>query len=84
MNSKIESVSGKVWFVVTLEVPGVEAEGIKEWVRTQWGLEAVELSRPNQDRSWLELYFEDEVAAELAKRCLPKLFADCFVLDPPL
>jgi len=57
--------------VLTVETAdSAAAARLADWVRQAWALEPVELSRPGDPRTWVEIYFCDGVAAGLARRVL--------------
>lgn len=56
------------WSVVTLAADEPDAEAISDWARGAFGVEPVELRKPESRRVWIELYFENDVAALLAAR----------------
>ncbi len=52
--------------VVSIETDDARAETLARWIRGALGVEPVELRRPESERVWLDLYFEDDVRARLA------------------
>lgn len=62
-----ETSSG--WWVITLEIATQEAEAMAERLREEYGLEPVELHRPESDHAWLECYFveKEQARAELER-----------------
>ena len=53
--------------VVSIETDASRAEELAGWIRAALGLEPVELRRPDSDRVWLDVYFEEDTRARLAR-----------------
>lgn len=51
--------------IVTLEVPTAHLERIAAEIESRWERTAIQLERPNHDRAWIEIYFEDSSEAEI-------------------
>ena len=56
------------WAVATLETGADAAEALADRARAAFGVEPVQLLRPDADRAWVELYFDNPAAALLAAR----------------
>ena len=54
--------------VLTLEAVLADGEALADWARSAFGVEPVRLEKPGETRTWLDLYFEDDVRAMLAAR----------------
>lgn len=54
--------------VLTLEAALEDGESLADWARRAFGIEPVRLEKPGETRTWLDLYFEDDVRALLAAR----------------
>lgn len=52
--------------ILTLEIRKSDAEALAERIESEWGYSVIQLERPNHDRAWLEMYFEQPVEAEIA------------------
>ncbi len=56
--------------ILTLEVRRKDAEALAEAIGTEWNTSVIHLERPNHDRAWLELYFDQPGQAEIAAAVL--------------
>ncbi len=56
------------WSAVTLETDAKGAEALADRARAAFGVEPVQLLKPDADRAWVELYFDNPAAALLAAR----------------
>ncbi len=56
---------------LNLLVPAEHAEPVCEWVRDALAKEPIEVSRPNAERTQIEIYFDSLVEAQLAQKALP-------------
>lgn len=52
--------------ILTLEIRKADAEALAERIESEWGYSVIQLERPNHDRAWLEMYFEQPAEAEIA------------------
>jgi ribosomal protein L11 methyltransferase len=52
--------------ILTLEILRNDAESLAERIEADWGYSVIQLERPNHDRAWLEMYFEQAMEAEIA------------------
>ena len=66
--SRASSKADGRWAVVTLETRAGSAEALAGRARAAFGVEPVQLLRPDSDRAWVELYFDNSAAALLAAR----------------
>ena len=59
--------------IVTLEMNVKDMPVIAELVEERWGIQAVEITRPKSTCGWIELYFDDEIQAELVREAMATL-----------
>ena len=52
--------------ILTLEILRADAESLAERIESEWGYSVIQLERPNHDRAWLEMYFQQATEAEIA------------------
>ena len=52
--------------ILTLEILRANAESLAERIESEWGYSVIQLERPNHDRAWLEMYFQQATEAEIA------------------
>ena len=57
-----------VYSVLTLETDAESAEALAARARDAFGIEPVQLLKPEADRAWVDLYFADDAAALQAAR----------------
>ncbi len=53
--------------ILTLEISTDLAEALAERIDTEWNLPVIQLERPNHNRAWLEMYFNQPGEAEIAR-----------------
>lgn len=64
--------AGVTWSVLTLAAEAGRAEELAAWARAAFKVEPVELLKPASDLAWVELYFDNDVAALLAARAVAR------------
>jgi ribosomal protein L11 methyltransferase len=52
--------------ILTLEIEKSDAESMAARIEEEWGYAVIQLERPNHNRSWLEMYFDQPGEAEIA------------------
>lgn len=67
-----KSIATATQIILTVEVDSARADAMYEWLAAAWEKPVVQLSRPNSNRVWLEVYFDDEATALLALAVVQK------------